>query len=290
MRNIKLTCALIILLAVPSLVVAGTLENVSGVADCNSWSADLTISFRPDAMLARVEYTVVLQDAIGTEVDRFEYANFIDVPTTPTAVFSYGGDWNSALDGNYTVTGDFTVYDIFGDGYNASIGTFTSDLTCGTAGSDPVCVFPARYWARHPDLWPVTSLEISGRMRDQADLLRMLDRSRHQMLGFQLVRELVAAKLNLANGVGADIAPVVAEADDYLSARPKDHRTVRRGHRWVMRLKARLFQFNRRGCDGPPSDGVFVTPSNALAESGEATTDKAAVELMSLGSIKAMYQ
>lgn len=292
MRNFKLISALVILLALPGLAMAGTLENVTGVADCNSWSADLTISFQAHTMMSRVEYTVVVQDATGAEVDRFDFADFIDMADTPTAIYDFGGDWHVLLDGNYTVTADFTVYDIFGDAYNLSYGSFTADLACGdTRGStEPVCQHTARYWRRHADLWPVTSLEIGGQTYDQTALMQMLGRTRHHHPHFRrhrgLIRQLVAAQLNLAAGSPADIQSVVDEANDLLANPPTGRRAWGHQRRQTQQLRRALRQYNRSGCEGADDKGI----SMELGDTFDKSADKAAEETMSFGSLKAMYQ
>ena len=292
MRNFKPISALVILLALPNLAQAGVLENTAGVADCNSWSADLTISFPSHTVMSRVEYTVIVQDAAGTEVDRFDYADFITIPDTPTAVFNFGGTWHTPLDGSYTVTGDFTVYDIFGEAYNLTYGSFTTDLACGNTDNDdePVCLHSARYWVRHPDLWPVTSLEISGQMHDQTELMHMLGKHRRHNRNFRriqrLARQLVAAKLNLANGGSDDIQPVVARAEKFIANPPSGRRAWAHRRAQVMHLKQAMRHYNRRGCEELGATSVAVDASDYYLESA----DKAAVENMSLGTIKAMYQ
>ena len=241
--------------------------------------------------MARVEYAVVLQDADGVEVDRFDFAEFIDVPDTPTAVFNYSGAWHTALDGDYTVTGDFTVYDIFGDGYNISTGSFNADLACGSAVSedpDPSepCIKRVRYWIRHPDAWPVTGLEIAGQEYDQNELRKMMTKRRRRFLTFHLTRQLIAAKLNLANGTKNEILPVVDKADALLADRQTNRRARGRNHRRTIRLTVALFMYNRGGCPDGADTGMTVQLGEDFAKSLEQGAD----EVMTIGSIKAMYR
>ncbi len=297
MRNIKTVSALVILLALPTLASAVTLTNLDGTANCDTWSADLTIDFRANAMMARVEYAVVLQDASGAEVDRFDFSEFVDIPDVPTATLTFTGAWSTVLDGNYTVTGDFIVFDVFGDGYNTSTGSFTTDLACGEAsgGDDPIvpaaCLYRSRFWFRNPTSWPVTSLEVGGKTMDQDELMAVLARRGNRFLMFRLMRELISAKLNLANGGSDEIAAIVAEADIYLANRPQNRREARRSHRLAMRLTVALFKYNRGGCtDGGP-DGVTMEFGGSFNQYDVYDSDdKASVEVMTLGTVKAMYR
>ncbi len=292
MRNITLATALGVLLVLPGITAAGTLDSLSGTADCNTWSADLTISFRANAMLARVEYAVVLLDTDGAEVERFDYAEYIDIPATVTADYSFTGAWAGALDGNYTVTGDFSVYDIFGDGMNLSTGSFTTALACGSTGGDdePIagdpCLYGPRFWAGHTDQWPVTSLVVGGKNSGQPELLQMLKLHDNRSQGFFALDELVAAKLNLANGGDTAIQSVVDAADDYLADSPGSRRGAGQSRRQAMQLKAALAKYNRTGCPGDEVADAMLYPEGDFTKS----LDKAATETVNLGTIKAMYR
>jgi hypothetical protein len=289
MRKITLTSALVIMLVLPSLATAVTLESLSGTADCNSWSADLTINFRMFAMMGRVEYAVVLRDTDGAELERFDFAEFIEIPETATATYTYSGVWSTALDGVYTVTGDFVVYDIFGDGYNMSTDSFSVELVCGSVSDDPdpdACLHRSPYWAANPGQWPVTSLELGGRTSTQDVLMQLLLTRNGRPLGL-MVRELIAAKLNLASGGGEDILPVIAKADALLMKRPSGRRNnIGRTNQQAVVLRRALFRYNRSGCP----DGNRTGMTEALTGGFDETTGKAAVEVENLGTIKAMYR
>ena len=217
MRKITLASVIVVLLAVPQVGSAITLESVAGRADCDGWSADLSIVVRPGAFLGRLEYAVVLQDADGLEVERFDLGEMINLPGTSAFTMTVSGGWNAPLAGDYTVAGEFLVYDIFGDGYNLSTGSFALDPGCGDAsgGDAPavdLCTYTARHWFENPDLWPVTSLEIGSRTMEQAELMNILQLRRNSFLMFSLMRELIAAKLNLANGASEVVVAAIADA------------------------------------------------------------------------------
>ena len=301
MRNFTLTAALVILLVLPTLGSAATLDTLSGTADCNGWSADMSINFRPGAFFVRVEYSVVLQDAGGAEIDRFDFSEFIEIPGTATASYNFSGAWTGALDGNYTVVGEFVVHDIFDGGENVSSASFTNDLACGASGDggdDPIasgaCLNRARYWHGHPEMWPVTKLMVGGHSMDQAELLVALDRDAPNVDLFGLTRQLIAAELNLANGGDSDIRDVVDASNALLMNYGENARNRGQARSEANHLEHALHSYNRGGCPDDETsgetlglDGGFDT---MLAKSANESADKAAVEVLSLGSIKAMYR
>ena len=78
MRKITLASALLILLATPQFTSAFTLDALSGSADCNGWNANVDIVVRDGAFMGQLEYAVVLRDADGFEVQRFDYSGMLD--------------------------------------------------------------------------------------------------------------------------------------------------------------------------------------------------------------------
>jgi hypothetical protein len=99
------------------------------------------------------------------------------------------------------------------------------------AGNTAVCAFtitvtsaPARcpqersFWQKHPEAWPVQSLILGAQAYNQAQLLALMQLSNDRDASITLVRALIAAKLNIANGSDpAPIAATIAESDGMLS-------------------------------------------------------------------------
>ncbi len=281
MRKITLAATLGILLVLPNLTAAVTLESLSGTADCNVWSADLTIHFRMFAMMARVEYDVVLQNANGVELERFEYSEFIDIPESDTATYSFGEAWSASMDGSYSVTGEFRVFDVFSDGHNMTSDSFTVALDCGDSGPSASCVYPPRYWVAHPDQWPLTSMRVAGRTMNQRELLLAMTLLENRALSL-LRRELIAARLNLALGRSADIQPAIAKADLFLTRHFWDRPHGRPSKIKVNALRRALRAYNRQGC----SDEVPTDLARYLGVDAEPVE----VEVLNLGTVKAMYR
>jgi hypothetical protein len=290
MRSLCFVIPVAFLLVVPHLAMAVTLTSVDGRSDCTGWSADIHITVRDGAFMGRLDYDIFLNDSAGAVVEEFVYGEMIDISGGPDLVLPVSGAFANALDGEYTLEASFTVYDVFPDGQNLSYGGFSVNLACGSAAggdtsADEACAFPARFWSENPDAWPVESLTVAGETMDQARLLAMLEMRGNDLHMFLLVRETIAAKLNLAQGASEEIGPTVAAAEDFLATRWG----ARRGgkdQQEAMRLKNELFRYNRQGCPGSSGTGAFRLDGF----DPDAAAEKAAVEFMSLGTVKALYR
>lgn len=81
-------------------------------------------------------------------------------------------------------------------------------------GADGDCTFTQGYWKNHPDAWPVSSLTLGSRSYDKAELIAILKTPIKGNGLVQLAHQLIAAKLNLANGASdVDVAAAIAQAD-----------------------------------------------------------------------------
>jgi len=75
------------------------------------------------------------------------------------------------------------------------------------------------FWENHPEAWPVTSLTLGSQTYTQAELLALFDTPPRGDASLILADQLIAAKLNIANG--ADPTPIsatIADADRLLSS------------------------------------------------------------------------
>ncbi|MBN2541282.1 hypothetical protein JXI42_00290 [bacterium] len=101
-----------------------------------------------------------------------------------------------------------------GDSYSSRIGranlsTYTGDCTGGEG-----CTYTQGYWKTHPLDWPVTNLTLGTVYYDQAQLLDIFHRSVHGNGLVSLAHQLIAAKLNVANGAdGSCVIDAIADAD-----------------------------------------------------------------------------
>jgi hypothetical protein len=100
-------------------------------------------------------------------------------------------------------------------------GGFDGTVRLNTGGrycaQPSVCVFLQGFWKNHPEAWPVTELQLGNVTYNQQELLSIL---RQPVRGNGLVllaHQLIAAKLNIANGAdGSCIQQTLADADSLI--------------------------------------------------------------------------
>jgi hypothetical protein len=97
-----------------------------------------------------------------------------------------------------------------------------SDLAFAQSPSGKNCTYTGQgYWKNHPDAWPVTSLMMGGQTYSQAQLLDIFDTSPRGDATYILAHQLIAAKLNVAQGADDTVvASTIANADDWLKEHP----------------------------------------------------------------------
>jgi hypothetical protein len=136
----------------------------------------------------------------------------------------------TGLGGDVLVTSEFgggiALVTFNGTSYVTS--TFSSEpdqhegsalVDCAVPPPTERCPFTQGYWKNHSDAWPVTSLTLGSETYTEAELLAILRTPVRGDASLILVHQLIAAKLNIANG--SDPTPVsatIANADTLLSA------------------------------------------------------------------------
>ena len=84
-----------------------------------------------------------------------------------------------------------------------------------------VCTYSKGYWKNHPEAWPVEEIEIGAVTHTKEEALDILKTPPKGDATYILAYQLIAAKLNVANGADLDeIDVTIEEADDWLSAHP----------------------------------------------------------------------
>jgi hypothetical protein len=74
------------------------------------------------------------------------------------------------------------------------------------------------FWKTHPNEWPVTSLTLGGQTYTQRELLALLNLPTRNDASIILAHQLIAAKLNIANGSDpTPISATITDADSLLS-------------------------------------------------------------------------
>jgi hypothetical protein len=98
--------------------------------------------------------------------------------------------------------------------------TFASGLAIvgePTAAGTNRCPLTQGYWKTHPAAWPVTSLTLGTVVYNQSQLLSILNTPAKGDASIILAYQLIAAKLNIANGSDpTPIAATIATADGLL--------------------------------------------------------------------------
>lgn len=122
--------------------------------------------------------------------------------------------WLYAHSGTYKVVaetpvGDLIQYVTVDCGATVRVCFYYSD------GGEPLT---PGYWKNHPEAWPIESIMIGGITYTKAEALEILWMANAKDATYQLASHLIAAKLNVANGVTAptSVLNAIADADDFL--------------------------------------------------------------------------
>jgi len=93
---------------------------------------------------------------------------------------------------------------------------FSNTISCATQACVPPhdCTYTQGFWKTHANAWPLTSLTLGSVTYTQSQLLEILNNPAQGNGLVILAHQLIAAKLNIANGADpADAAPAIADAD-----------------------------------------------------------------------------
>jgi len=84
-----------------------------------------------------------------------------------------------------------------------------------------VCTYSMGYWKNHPEAWPVDEISIGNITYTKEEALDILKTPTEGDATYILAYQLIAAKLNVANGADVDeIELTIKEADAWLSTHP----------------------------------------------------------------------
>jgi hypothetical protein len=87
-----------------------------------------------------------------------------------------------------------------------------------TATPSGVCPLTQGYWKNHPEAWPVHSLMLGSQIYNMTELLAILNTPSGGDASIILAKQLIAAKLNIANGSDpTPISSTITHADSLLS-------------------------------------------------------------------------
>ena len=92
------------------------------------------------------------------------------------------------------------------------------DIGAFEVQAPPVCPQPLGFWKSNPDAWPVNSLTLGSQTYTKTELLTILMTSVRADASLILAHQLIAAKLNIANGSNpTPVASTITDADAVLS-------------------------------------------------------------------------
>jgi uncharacterized delta-60 repeat protein len=102
---------------------------------------------------------------------------------------------------------------------DATTGYFALARYLSTASVAAGCPHSEVFWKKHNALWPVRSFTLGSQSYSEAELRGILSRPPKGDASILLARELIAAKLNVADGAGSpELIADVASADALLAA------------------------------------------------------------------------
>lgn len=79
------------------------------------------------------------------------------------------------------------------------------------------CAYSSGFWKTHPSAWPVSMLMLGSQLYTEQELLILMAASKTKDASLVLAFQLIAAKLNVANGSGSSIQPVIDDSDALLA-------------------------------------------------------------------------
>jgi len=86
-----------------------------------------------------------------------------------------------------------------------------------TFGGGNLCAYTIGYWKNHASAWPVDTLMLGASEYTQEELLQILNLPTTGDASLILARQLIAAKLNVAQGSRDAVATTISEADNLLA-------------------------------------------------------------------------
>ena len=109
-------------------------------------------------------------------------------------------------------TGTTTIVEF--QGRNVRNADFIDDVSVISESPTTSCVRGQGYWKNHPDQWPVLQLLLGNNAYTKEQLLSILNQPVHGNGLVLLAHQLIAAKLNIANGADSScIEETLADAD-----------------------------------------------------------------------------
>lgn len=275
----KRTSVLFLLLPILILMLAGSAQATrwdafEADADCTGWTVDGAAKVgSANQPYVEIPYEITLsQDGMVLE----EFAGSVRAYFQMDAdEFSLSGTFTTEMQGAYEVAGVFTLPHVT---EGESVQSFTIALECGDAppGCDP---HRPNWWMNHCHAWPVDQLQIGGCTYSEGQLKWLMRRCTRHLVSKRLLRHLVAAKLNAANGCAEAPEDVIAAADAFFAEHGLNGRLSRPERREARDLKRLLRAFNL-GLAGGNKSGAAIEDSITDVED----------EIMNMTDLKASFR
>jgi YVTN family beta-propeller protein len=175
---------------------------------------------------------VITPDGAGAYVTNFGDGTVSVIATATNTVVATVAVGSLPLEVAMTPNGAHAYVTNFGDGTLSVIETASNTVVATVpVGGSPVqlaittgavsfaCPLGQGFWRNHPGAWPVTSLNLGSKTYTQPELLNLLGAPPQGDASLILAKQLIAAKLSVANGSDpTPISATIANADNLLSA------------------------------------------------------------------------
>ena len=278
-KQITIFIFIVALTLLPVLVVQAQTIELTGSADCEGWNSASTMTFPAGVYNTELDFSVVLTDQAGAEVTRYDWSGQVYREEDPVMTLIHGYLWGLTLDSVYNVN--------FAFHFMGEEAVLNLELVCGEEGNEPEpgeepCPQPPGFWKNNSDLWPVETLTLGGIEMDKGQLISIMRRPVRGNGSLLMARELIAAKLNVANGCDDSINSVIEDADSFLIMHPLAENAWRNRVPASRDLRHALSAYNKAECTemGLVDLGMF----------NELKVRSATAEQTSFSSLKAMYR
>lgn len=157
------------------------------------------------------------------------------------------------------------------------------------------CTYTQGYWKNHPEEWPLDNIDLGSVTYTRDESIAILEAPPCCDATLILAHQLIAAKLNVANGADpSDAAETIADADTWLTAHPLGSQPPNPERQEALALAENLEGYNA-GFTGPghcddeplppvPTGGFILESLDATAKDGGiAITWKTALEWQNVG-------
>lgn len=136
-RLLILSSVLMAMLILPGLASATHFTNVVAMGDCDGFVAQLDVHFRSTADFLDLHYEVAVMDA-DNEIVMISGDMHVMQENEQDMTIMVSDVFNTLLDGEFVVSGTFTLTSPHPAGVDEDMATFENTIECGSVDSDGV--------------------------------------------------------------------------------------------------------------------------------------------------------